>query len=100
MTDPVVATWLAYGHLQDAGLTVKQTDKKWPKLRTRQSITIRYRELELARDYYEQQLKDADLYRRTGGMNIPRFVQEGIKLSLAECNAQLDALRYALNDVV
>lgn len=65
---------------------------KYPKLRTRQQITLRYKLVEQELDYWRARSEHA-------GMDMPRVAAK-IEQHITECEAQLDALLYALNDVV
>lgn len=65
---------------------------KYPKLRTRHVLTLRYKHLQAERDYWQSQRSQRAAY-------LPH-VQAKIERHITECEAQLDALHYALNDVV
>lgn len=65
---------------------------KTPKLRTRQQITMRYKEALEAQYYYQQLLKSDD-------RPLPRFVRDRIELELVRLEATLDAYKYCLNGV-
>lgn len=65
---------------------------KYPKLRSRHVLTLRYKQLQAERDYWQSQ-------RGRVGIDLPR-VQAKIERYIMECEVALDTLRYALNDVI
>lgn len=69
---------------------------KYPKLRTRQQITIKYRQLQEERDAWRTV---HDTLRRHHPNTAPR-VEARLERYIGECEAQLDILLYALNGVV
>ena len=65
----------------------------YPKLRSRQQITVRYRELQDQHEFWK------DLATHPTAQSNP-FIRHHIDIEIARARGALDALLYALHDVV
>lgn len=74
--------------------------RPYPKLRTRQQITLRYRQLQAERDTWRA-LRDrvTQLHADRNTIPAPR-VLDRIERYITECDSKLDELLYVLNGVV
>lgn len=71
---------------------------KYPKLRTRAQITLRFAQISAELEHWRDQRRH---WREGAAWQTaqPRVLAK-VEQHITECEAQLDALRYALNDVV